>query len=166
LNSAAERQRRARERKRRGGKTVNLEIRDWATWVEILREQGLLRGADSAGAVAAATTAYLFEECRTYQKEKAETELAGLRPAVVGLVSREAPVSMSEWKIIATKEGLPATVVKPKNVRQTVEPSPETKLAILEERLAEEGYPAADPWETIEAEAAAFETGMGIETKD
>jgi len=129
--SAAERKRRQRERERLGSRTINLEITDWQTWVEILREKELLRGADSPGAVAAATTKFIFKLCCDHRHDTAEAQLAELRPAVTGIMKREEPASMEEWRLYAAKDKtLPVKVIKPKNVRPKLDPKVAGEIAL------------------------------------
>jgi hypothetical protein len=62
-----------RERAKRGSRVLlGLEIIDWDAWLEILRVDGLLHGADTLGAVRVATERYVWEECRAYRREQAQ----------------------------------------------------------------------------------------------
>ena len=76
MRSEAEKKRLQRERRARGSRVVMVELVDRDAWVEILREEGLLRGVYADSAIRSATEAFIWEMCREYRREKAQAELS------------------------------------------------------------------------------------------
>ncbi|HMK23807.1 MAG TPA: hypothetical protein VK466_15855 [Terriglobales bacterium] len=66
-----------------------VELIDRDAWVEILREEGLLRGVFADSAVRGATEAFIWDMCRDYRREKAQAELSKMRAPITGLIDRE-----------------------------------------------------------------------------
>jgi hypothetical protein len=90
LKTEAEKKRKQRERAKRGSRVLlGLEIIDWDAWLEILRADGLLHGADTLGAVRLATERYVWEECRAYRREQAQEQLSQVGTPITGLIDRE-----------------------------------------------------------------------------
>ena len=87
--SAAEKKRKQRDRAKRGSRAIPVEIMDWGAWIEILRYDSLLHGADTPGAVRLATEAFIWDLCRDYRREKAKEQLSEIRSPITGLIDRE-----------------------------------------------------------------------------
>ena len=89
MRSEAEKKRRQRERRARGSRIVMVELIDRDTWVEILREEGLLHGVHADSAVRTATEVFIWDMCRNYRREKAQAELSEIQVPIIGLIDRE-----------------------------------------------------------------------------
>jgi hypothetical protein len=100
----AEKKRKQRERAKCGRCVLSgVEIIERDTWIEILRENGILHGVATLGAVRLATERYIWDECRAYKRDKAQQQLNQLHAPVTGLLDRETG-SVQAWRLIKAKK--------------------------------------------------------------
>jgi hypothetical protein len=101
VSNTAQKARDRRRLEKAGGKRLDaVTINDFATWLEILEDQGVLpswvKANPTTDAIRVATETLIANCCRQFRKEKAEEMLSSIATARTGLIARESAPDPAE----------------------------------------------------------------------